>query len=739
MQLDQRWHWFRPHLLPLFLIVLAIYLSYPGLSSHEAYGFDDLSRLNIPQRLFAANTWRHGQIPLWNPYNFGGQPFLAAGQAGALYFPNVVYLLFPIEAATKISYGLHALLAAFGMYALMYHLDKRKTGAFVSSISFVTCGFLVGHQVHTQMFDAFCWLPLLTLILLKLIENPTFTRVCTFSFAFAGEIYAGHPQITFFITLFLCLYTCGHLALIRNHHDSAWKIVRYVILAVVLSFGLSASQWLPTLDLAHYSSRQHAGALFLLSGSLPPAGLTQFLNPFFSGGGLTNVPFSPYLYMKLLHTPVFWEFYCYVGIIVFGAALVSLLGKWQTNPAIQIFCVLFLFSMALSLGANTWLSYVLVHVPGFDLFRVPARYIGLTDFTLVVLGGFGINALTAQSHSKATMHFTLVMITSACILVCLPFIMHTSTMHVRAIFVPVAICVALAVTTMLAKRQFSQWIGYFIPIAAVIDCIIAASSFSPFVLARTAPYQTPSPQVSFLINQLQHDGPFTRVMAMPDTSLAQDASVAYNIPTINGYDSLVPDWYAQYIGLTWSIQTIENQPNRIFHDLNVKYMVTRSVDSPESTLPHLYNGDKWVAVSSGPTETVWENPDLFQPAWIVSKPAAPNSNMYGGVHLSDFQINRSVWDVQTKNTGWIVISQMFDSGWSASLDNRPTPLRRIDGFLTGVQLGVSGHHTLILRYEPKSFRNGSWLTLATATTLLLSMMFQTRQRKFWRRRSGSMV
>ena len=123
-----------------------VLVAYPAWCTSGVYGFDDLGRLNIPQRMLLAWFYLNGHWPLWNPFNFAGQPFLAAGQSGPLYLPNVLFLFIPVVPVVKVTYLLHEWLAAFGTYAAAYQLSKSRLGGVVAVASFLTCGFLLGHH-----------------------------------------------------------------------------------------------------------------------------------------------------------------------------------------------------------------------------------------------------------------------------------------------------------------------------------------------------------------------------------------------------------------------------------------------------------------------------------------------------------------------------------------------------------------------------------------------------------------
>ena len=52
-----------------------------------------------PWRSYAGASISHGSIPLWNPYQFCGAPFLANSQSAVLYPGNLLFYILPTKAA----------------------------------------------------------------------------------------------------------------------------------------------------------------------------------------------------------------------------------------------------------------------------------------------------------------------------------------------------------------------------------------------------------------------------------------------------------------------------------------------------------------------------------------------------------------------------------------------------------------------------------------------------------------
>lgn len=58
----------------------------------------DLVLQNMQWKTFTRQQFADGEIPLWNPYQFAGIPFLAAGQQQVLYPLGVLYVILPLAA-----------------------------------------------------------------------------------------------------------------------------------------------------------------------------------------------------------------------------------------------------------------------------------------------------------------------------------------------------------------------------------------------------------------------------------------------------------------------------------------------------------------------------------------------------------------------------------------------------------------------------------------------------------------
>ena len=69
----------------------------------------------IPTVEYGFSMLRTGHFPLWNPYQFCGEPFFAIGWTGLLYPPHWMRLIMSIPLSVEILLVFHLFWAGLGM------------------------------------------------------------------------------------------------------------------------------------------------------------------------------------------------------------------------------------------------------------------------------------------------------------------------------------------------------------------------------------------------------------------------------------------------------------------------------------------------------------------------------------------------------------------------------------------------------------------------------------------------
>ncbi len=339
---------------------------------------------NVPLRVAAANIFRAGYLPLWNPYIFSGMPLHASAQGGLLFPLNWFYLIFSAPVATNLMMLASYALAALGAYLYARRAGSTIAGALVTSLSWQWGAFLINQVSHINIVQTAAMLPWVLWAADGYAENGARRRGLLLALLIAFQAFAGHQQTFAYALLLSSAYvvTMG-LSLPERRSNYLRSLVFFA--AGVL---MAAVQVLPTFELLRHSPRASATYDFFTSFSMPPRFVLTVVAPYLMGGGGGTLFRAPYI------GPGFYsEYVIYVGVIGFMLAL-SALWLWRDArtmfwAAVAVICVVLAFGRYAPLR----LYELFYHVPILNLFRVHARHLMEVQFALAVLAGRGLSAL----------------------------------------------------------------------------------------------------------------------------------------------------------------------------------------------------------------------------------------------------------------------------------------------------------------------------------------------------------
>ncbi|MER2599966.1 MAG: hypothetical protein ABTQ73_10645 [Caldilineales bacterium] len=389
--------------------VLLVYA--PLLLTNRVQGAGDAFTYFTPYRAFANAALRAGHLPLWNPYLFMGVPFLANPQSAVFYPLHWPWIGLDAAASLKASLALHLWLTALGSAVYVRRVARlgwaaALTAAFVWSLS----GYLGARAGQINQISVAAWLPWLLTLSAFTAPRPgrRFNGVAwaVLAAALGLHLLAGHSQSSFIVLMGLLLAAIWPLlaalssqiaarrrgnpvAFARAEAGAALQHTVLLLAAIGASAALAALQLLPTLELSALSIR--SGGLSwreAVAFSLEPRGLLLTLLP--SYGENLAARFA---------TPAFGEYVGYIGVIALLLAAWGLLTarRGRLSGPRGVALAFTVIGAGLALGAYNPLYLLLVRfVPGFDLFRAPARWLMLYTFGVSVLAAYGIEALAAR-------------------------------------------------------------------------------------------------------------------------------------------------------------------------------------------------------------------------------------------------------------------------------------------------------------------------------------------------------
>ena len=367
-----------------------------------------------PWRVFYARSMAAGHIPLWNPHQFCGTPFLANGQSAVLYPFNAVFLLFdPITAFTVLA-ALHLFLAQVFMYWLLRELGCRELGGVVGAICFAFSAFMVLWLELPTFVGVAVWLPLALLLIHRSVERKSLAYGMFAGAVLALSFLAGHLQIAFYVALASMLWWIWRLAGAWRSEGGAVTCRRVLpaCAAFVIVAGLIASaQVLPTEELGSNSHRvrevSSEGYERFIDNALRPYRLVTAIAPDFYG----NPSNSNYYLLGMMDARPgkpqsghagsaadYMEYGMYVGILPLILACIALGGVFKRRHA-GFFAFLGIFSLLIALGTVlNWPFYYFV--PGFSAFGGPNRILLLYVFSVAALAGFGADLMAEHYADK---------------------------------------------------------------------------------------------------------------------------------------------------------------------------------------------------------------------------------------------------------------------------------------------------------------------------------------------------
>jgi len=711
----------------------------------------------IPWRHYAWEMLRQGSWPLWNSLNGLGAPLLANYQLALFYPPALpLFLLDEIWGAAGLAWGftllipLHLAWGALGMLGLMRNLDIRRRGQIVAGLAFGLGGYLVARGSFFSMIWAAVWLPWILSGLEALLQHTEVRqRIFTglkISFCIAMMLLAGHAQIAWYALLFAGLW-----AFFRAWQAGKWKMSLNIIgifaMCGFFALLLTAVQLFPTFEFLQQSQRAAAYDYeTAMVYSFSPLRLLGFLIPdLFGNPG----------YGDFYGYATYWEDAVYIGLIPFILALTTILWLVKKEnrlsslrPVTILLWLLVFVGTVLALGSNTPIfPWLFRHVPTFEMFQAPARWMLWPTFSMAILAGFAADRWKFSGR-KGRVVLNLAVFGGLILSVAAGFgslaIPEVESGLIRGL---ILLGVTAAGSAFIARRlptegRLGGW-GVAAGLWIVIDLLIAQMFLNPTIPSEN--FNIAHSQVE-QINKIRENG---RIWIDPEVeyeikfnqlfdfknfhqsakgtvireSLLPNLNLLDGIPLVNNFDPLLPERYATW--LEW-MESAE-QP------LAMKWLALAGTsaeliigpqDLQQTRLSRLTAGPRvgWtncVEEASSPqkafdavNERLETGMDL---ACIVVEgeiTPSPSSQSAGErtVAILNESPNRLMISVNNPIDGWVVIRDSSYPGWHAVVDGQSAPILHADYLFKAVPVSA-GNHEIELEYKPISFTIGLWVSV----------------------------
>jgi hypothetical protein len=370
----------------LTLVSLVLVLVLP--SDTVLAGGDIVSQF-VSSRAYLVDSLRHGHFPLWNPYTYGGQPFLGGFESAVLYPLNLLFLCLPLSRALNFSILLHLVILGWGMerWAARRGLNSWAAGlAGFCVLPFSGAVFPHIYAGHLSNLCTMAWAPWVFLGLEMWIWQGNRRGLFLGSAAICLQILAGHVQYFFFTAV-----AVGIQALVLS---AAEPVVRRRAIPAVVScylaaIALGAAQLLPGLAASSEGVReQKLDHHFAAAFGFPPENFLTLIAPGFFGNLGTPTYWGRYY---------LWEMSLFIGAIGPLMILIALSDIARKRRAVILDLLVAGLLLVLALGVHTpFFDFFYRFVPGFGRFRGWSKFIFPATLFLVLAIGAGADVLSRK-------------------------------------------------------------------------------------------------------------------------------------------------------------------------------------------------------------------------------------------------------------------------------------------------------------------------------------------------------
>ncbi|QDU65765.1 YfhO family protein [Engelhardtia mirabilis] len=650
----------------------------------------DQSLVIQPWLHFAHEELAAGRLPLWNPYDYGGQPVHAAYTGAFLWPLNWLHLAsgswhaFAWIAFAKLG------LAGIGMLVFLRRGGLRASAAAAGAFGYALCGFNVvwlGHP-HTNVAALFPW----ALIALgALAEQPTARRAVWVAVVAAGMLVGGHIQTATHTALVLAAYVVFRATTASPERPRMGARALALAGAGALVGAMVAAPAL--LPFAEYLGHSRAATLFEEAEATDAVALADVAPLLVAPNLHGNPAHGDYTGPKGLNLNYSELVGPFVGRLLLILAVAGAVLRWR-DGRVRFLAGLSLFALLVAWQAP----------PLYDLLREVPRLRSTKLMRFGLFAAFGLSALGAVGLDA-----------------CLSRLRR----HVLRRSLGLVACVVVAAELLLFARGYNP--------ATPRELVVPDSATVDFLHGAGAD-QRPE-----------------RVLGTRGTYLFPNANLFHRLALPTGYDSIEDERMAQLVGLLTSDERARLFVKEIgYFDRSIPLLDLLGVRWALSAEPL---PPPFEAVHTSPTGLVtWERPMALGRAFVAkgARRVDDDAERLALLGAEDFDPRVALFEgpppagaqayegtappgearlvghapglatvaVDVDAVALLVFTETFDQGWHAEVDGRPVPVQRLDHALCGIWL-QPGDRTVEMRYAPASFRAG--LVLAAVGLLVLAL------------------
>lgn len=753
----------------LFVVVIALFHVFV-FSDKMLYSSDQIQAGVFFRSFYVDYFHEHGSVPVWNPYQYCGIPYVDAFHGDTFYPFSIIKFFMSAYRALGWNMLLHVFIAGITMFFCARVFKRSQMASTLAAVSYMLAASFISQVApgHDGKMFAASLFPL-TIMLIEL----AFRKRALLNFSLLGLtigviILTPHVQIAYYSLWACAFYVAFKLIFEYVDNRSVPALVKptgLFVWAVVIGLAISAIHFYPGYKyVKNYSPRsdEKRGEEWARSWSLHWEETASLVVPEFCG--VSGDEGNSYWGRN-----VFKDNSEYTGVVAILLALVAVVMVRSRKT--WFFAALAIFALIYGLSGNTPFFYLFYYlIPNVKSTRAWSMIMFLFSFSAALLAAFGLDFIIEQSRKlkdqrRRAFNMALFGLPGVVLLGALFFAaapdaaigiyksifysnmapqkgqilrQHLGTIT-AGFWITAFFLFACAVSAWLySRRKAGVLILWVIIAVALVDAYRFDLRF-----IRVIDQDNPQPPMTFKSSPLTDffksvPGKF-RVLDLSRGYLNSTYLPMFGIEEMTSYHGSPPRWYNRLLGGTPPKNLLNP---KLWLMTNTRYLLI----SPASQ----FRADR-LAQAGVPEVARWQNlhvfeiPNYLQRAYIVHEWVVDSNedNIRQMVVSSTFDPYKQVGLTQnpgiamvtdslltagdsatieqydndyikikteSKAAGILVLSDNWYPAWEAFLDGQEVEVLRANGAFRGIVL-PSGEHTVEFKYISSTQKTGRLLTL----------------------------
>ncbi len=743
-EINSHRHWKFDDFIPIATLAgVFVAFYFPLLSgSHTLFNGDFLS-MAFPWKFIVYKALHENYLPFWNPSIFSGIPLMEAMHPGALYPPNIIFLLNDYVYAINLFFVLHHGFLTFTTYFLCRYWKMSNPASLSAAFISLFGGFFISILDVYNHFTSLTWLPLIFLLFNKLLDTKKIKYLAGTVSCLTCQTLAGSPEYSALTVILLAGYYLFAVSQ-KDIQLSIPKRIAAIATMVIITLGISAIQLVPSYLLVKDSPRGQ-GLSFKLHSvwSMEPRSFWKLIGPDNFSGFLTRGIDIPFNFIQSF----------YNGIL--PCLLFLLAFRYWTDRKIRIWIIFFFIGAFFAIGRlNPVYEFLYQIIPLLSMFRFPEKYFFLCQFSLIFISGFLIDRFLKESHNLKNTFFWLsfLSITVVASIKYHPGVNWKIPVSILAVF-------GLIIFLSTIKKSGKTFIPYAFPALILLDTFLGNAPMLPMIEANFLkdkaavlkkininsqnPYRIYSSPVKMDFNR-------PIIPIAPNLLIAYQLTKDYALPNLGTAFGLeYPDgWSTMFLedSRKWAAQFISASIQKrklILQRSNVKYWISYvdftgkgkqisllgkpNVKEFRETLPRAFLVSDIKILEGKKLFDVYYDPnfDPLKEAILNEKIDCPPSQTFSGkVESIKYKGNQVQIKTEQSGDGFLILLDSWSPGWKATIDGEGSPIYRANYFYRAVPL-KSGKHVTKFTYEPQGWKTG-WMISSGFILIFVSTLFILR-------------